>query len=827
MVTAVLEWLLGLDEIHLARDAPLLFRWGRPVPAWILFCAGLAALAWVCVVYRQERASLLRRGALASIRLCVVALLGCLLCEPLLVLQRNRTERSFVALAVDVSQSMAQRDSYEDQELGEAVARGAVLSGTAELQAHSRLGLVQRALLADEGAALKALLERNIVQLAAFSGGVELVTWASGPGDAPELVASLERLTADGRRTDLAGAIEELLDKGQGRRLAAIVLASDGQSTGPGELKEALGMARGRQIPIYPLRIGSSRAGVDVEVGSLRVADRVFVSDYLQVEARVSTRGVSESTELVVRLVDERSGREVASQTITLDPEVAEQVVSLQVKAEQAGKMRLRVEVPTLPNETAEDNNSEVVEVVVVDDRLRVLYVEGYPRYEYRYLKNALLREKSIELSSLLLEADADFVQEGTDPVRRFPQSPEELNRFDVVILGDVDPHGGWATAEQLTMLLDYVANRGGGLAFLAGERFVPHRLAGTPLAKLLPVRIDESFLGRYEQPLLEGYRWTLTPEGRRHRLFASLPEQAARQTADGAEVSERPGGFDELPELYWIARTSGPKPGASVLAEHPTARTRGEIVHDGGLLPLLVIAQYGAGMTLFQATDDTWRWRRKTGEFLHDTYWVQMVRALALGNRGGRSGRWTLRTDRRLYEYGETVSVQLDVLDPEWLAQLPEAMPFPILESPAGAAPTSDAMLAGNVVLQRIGPAASTFEGTWVAPRAGFFDVQTSSAWLRPGEAAISASFRVRPPDLEFRAPQADHEALNRVAELTSGAVIELDRLVEGLAGIRDQSVRIPDDVVEPLWDSRLAMICFAMLLTCEWALRKAFGLL
>ena len=92
-------------------------------------------------------------------------------------------------------------------------------------------------------------------------------------------------------------------------------------------------------------------------------------------------------------------------------------------------------------------------------------------KHEYRYLKNALLREKTMDLSVLLTDADEQFVQEGTDPIRRFPETPEELNRYDVVFFGDVDPRGRWLSTSQMNMLLDFIGNEGGGFALIAGER--------------------------------------------------------------------------------------------------------------------------------------------------------------------------------------------------------------------------------------------------------------------------------------------------------------------------------------------------------------------
>src|SRR4029453_5528316 len=114
----------------------------------------------------------------------------------------------------------------------------------------------------------------------------------------------------------------------------------------------------------------------------------------------------------------------------------------------------------------------------VVSRPLRVLYVEGYPRWEYRFVKELIRREKSIESSVMLISASSDFAQEGNVPITRLPRSPEEFAAYDVVILGDVP--AGFFSPEQLEMLRDHVAERGAGLLCIAGERAVPSSYART-----------------------------------------------------------------------------------------------------------------------------------------------------------------------------------------------------------------------------------------------------------------------------------------------------------------------------------------------------------
>jgi len=858
-VTRLLEWLLDLENIRLGRDAPLLLTWNSGVETWMLFCLALVVVVAVTLVHRRELTSFGRRLALGIVRCATVALVVAVICRPSLVLQRNRVEPSYVALAVDTSLSMDARDRYSDADVGTKIARGANIEDAIDLMNYSRLDLVKAALARDDGAPLARLLERNEIQFYTFAGAVEphgrwkaTARTTTTPSPAATLVDSLAHVAADGARTDLAGAIGQLLESTQGRRLAAVILATDGQTTESTSLTDALDLARDRRIPLFPIRIGSTRAPSDVSVGPLRAQESVFVNDLLAVEARVTARGLAESTLVTLRLIDEQAKTAVASVQVALDPTEAEKIVELVIKPTRTGQVRYRVESDPIPGERATDNNADYVEVTIVNNRLRVLYVEAYPRYEYRYLKNALIREETMELSVLLLEADEEFVQEGTLPIRRFPETPEELNRFDVVLFGDVDPRGGWLTASQMTMLLDFVGNEGGGFGLIAGERSAPYRFLGTPLEKLIPVRIDTASYGHLGDSVSSGFHPHITREGHRSRLLRFVPKGPRSRTngEEGDEVdplSEDP--FETLPGLYWIARTLGPKPGASVLAEHPTMLARGDSHSAPQLMPLLAVGRYGAGRLFFQATDDTWRWRQHTGELLHDTYWVQIARALMKPQRLTQDRRLVIRTDRESYEYGSPVHVQVEVLDLQLLAGLGDAIELAVTEQqehdttpstnepghPAapsepgsrGAPPTPAHSIAARIPAHRIGPGSNLFEATVVSRRPGSFSIEAERITHHPGERSASVSIRVERPQLEARHIEADHDALERIAQATGGKVIDLDQLEAAFNEIPERSVQIPDDVTEPLWDSKLVLILFGVMISVEWILRKAFGLL
>jgi len=830
MMDQLWQSLLDLDVIHLDKDAPLLLDWRGGIEAWMLFCFALVGVVWVAFACRRERTSTSRKLILAGLRCLSLIVVVAMICEPTLVLQKNRVEPAYVALLIDTSESMATHDVDELPQIDHAVklkssGDGSGRSSGVELGPQStRLSLVKASLLDGDSAAIKNILNQNALEIVQFSDTTETLSYVKPVDDISGAVSVIGQLHANGLYTNLSTAISTTLEQAQGRHLAAIVVASDGQSTQRGDLTDVLDQARGRQIPIYALQVGSATPRCDVELRSVRAQETVFVEDMIAVDAKLSFRGFTQPASATIRLLDERTKAVVASREIDVDGKISEMEVELLVKATTPGRKKYRVEVQPVPHEYVVDNNEAELEVRVLDDDLRVLYVDSYPRYEYRFLKNALIRESTVKISVLLIGADERFVQEGSFPIRRFPDTPEELNRFDAVIFGDVDPRAGWLTHAQMNMLLDFVGNEGGGFGLIAGPRHAPLALLGTPLEKLLPVRIDPQFFGRYDTPLSNGFSIKLTPEGLRSRIFR-LTSQSESSLAKDRYASSR--AFERLPELFWIAKTLGPKPGAAVLAEHPTmvvdAGQAGRAVH----MPIVVTGRYGAGTIYFQATDDTWRWRRHTGELLHDTYWVQVARSLMRSDRMSEGRRFVARTDHRVYDYGAPVRVSIVVYDSQLLAGLGESIPLSVVTHDK----LSDLSGSGDVVTQmqahRMSPYSNEYAAEFVPPRPQQYQVVIENEALAPKQLTTTLPFRVTSPDLEQRRPEANHEQLALMATMTGGRVLALNDVAQAMTTIRDRSVLIPDDVIEPLWDSTLALLIFVVLITTEWSLRKMFGLL
>ncbi len=226
--------------------------------------------------------------------------------------------------------------------------------------------------------------------------------------------------------------------------------------------------------------------------------------------------------------------------------------------------------------------------------------------------------------------------------------------------------------------------------------------------------------------------------------------------------------------------------------------------------------------------------------------------------DRVAQNRRFVIHADRKVYDYGAPVYAQVEILDMQLLAGLGDRLELVISEPSAISRQPSANMQDQSAIrnpqsaipfaAHRLGPDSNVYEGTVIPARAGAFLIgpgrelnpsrdlnpsrppqadEGADVPPRGAERTASVSIRVEPPRLEMRRIEADHDVLERIARASGGRVLELDQLEAEFAAIEDRSVRIPDDLAEPLWDSKLVLMIFGLMISIEWVMRKAFGLL
>jgi hypothetical protein len=457
----------------------------------------------------------------------------------------------------------------------------------------------------------------------------------------------------------------------------------------------------------------------------------------------------------------------------------------------KAGEITYIVEVAPRDDERDKSNNRQSHKVLVRDDKIRVLLAQGYPSYEFRFLKTLLERDQSLQLSTFLQDADPEYAAQDKTALRSFPVSRDDLFAYDVVIIGDLGPRlvpqSSWQNVRE------FVSQKGGGAVFIAGPKFLPALYRENPdVAVLLPVKINGATSAADRTAgVARGFTVRPTPLGLQNPAFQLGDSRAETETI-----------WNSLAPLYWIDPVGELKPGAQVLAE-------------GMGKPAICFQFFGAGRVLFHAIDSTWRWRAGGNEPYFARYWVQMVRFLAHAKFGKGRGV-ELTTDRREYRRGETAQMRLRFLDPR-LAPVREEVAVMV----SGAAQARK-----RITHHRNSAMAGVYEGEVADLADGQYEVVMVEPQL-PGN-PVAARFSVVAPLGEFARTQMDAHALATAAEATHGkfyTVANANQLLSDLPAGR----RVPIQYLPPIpiWNRWWLLAAFLSCITGEWILRKRKGML
>ncbi|HLA83623.1 MAG TPA: hypothetical protein VJL29_02430 [Thermoguttaceae bacterium] len=765
------------------------YAWG--LPTWATVLLVIVLVAFVVMVYSREgrRVGVFWKAALATIRLALVGLV--LLMMSQLVLCIERTGPSYLAVVLDDSASMTVVDRYEGR-ADERLAKRIQAAGLRPAQM-SRENLAKMLLLEGDAKWLRRFGQDYKLRFYFLTGARE--SRADEPGS---LADEIRRRAADGRSTRLGETVARVLDDLRGTTPAGIVLLTDGINTeGPG-LDKAAALARRRGVPLLIVGLGDDRPVADFRLTDLLMDDVVFADDVVFVEATLSAPGYG-GRPLRVTLRQEGRADSLAEMEVTADAEELPQTVRIPYRPTEPGRFRWTIEVEPVEGELQTDNNRLTGDVEVRKERIRVLLVQAYPNFEYRYLRQMLGRDPTIRLHTLLQEADPEYAQQDAAALAVFPVRREKLFEYDVVILGDVDFRRlGESALENLAALVDRPAG-GGSLVFLAGPEYDPTALRGTPLERLLPIGLGSVALPQPDVLLTEGF--TVEPTA----LGLASPAMQLGDTPDETETI-----WANLPPLYWMIDAPEVKPGARVLAVNP--RRMG---HGGRPLPVIVLQYVGAGKVLMHTTDETWRWRLGVGDRYFARYWVQMIRYLARSKLMDKGRGAVLDTDRREYRSGETVRFRMRWVDPRRVPSAGEDVVL-VVEQEGGRT--------RRVPMVRQA-ARDMFEGVLDDAAPGRY--HTWVAGVGAEGAVATVDFTVAEPAGEFEHVQMEAALLREAARQTRGrfyTIDDADNLISELPSGGQAPIETLPPV--PLWNRWPMLALFLALLVTEWVARKWKGM-
>ncbi len=777
--------------------------WG--LPPWATLLGVVFAVVFVVSIYlREGRTGRPFRMALAAMRLGVIGVVLLMIAQVALSLQR--TGLPYVAVLVDDSLSMTIVDRYEDklhEKLTERVRRSMPpdeadgdapdSDATADLEP-SRWNLARTLLCEDDGAMLRRIAERYKLRVYFLAGARPAVA-----SDVDGLAREIRTLVPSGESSRLGTAVTTVLEDLRGTTPAAIILLTDGINTDGPPLSDAAALARRKGVPLLAVGLGSDKPVRDLKLADLLVDPLVFVDDVVNFEMKLTGTGFQGDKVRIVLREKSQSGV-LAEIEVTVGADGQPQQVRLPYRPTKVGQFRYVVEVEPQTGELQTDNNQRERAVEVRKEKIRVLLVQAYPNYEFRYLRNMLGRDETIELGTVLQDADPQYAEQDASALPVFPVGRDELFSYDVILLGDVNP--ALLSDAILQNLADFVDHegKGGALVLMAGERYMPGAYGNTPLARLMPVELGSVRYPDPNLPITEGFQVRPTELG-----LSSPPMQLGDTLAETRTI------WENLPPLYWLLETPDLKPAALVLAEHPTRRG-----HDGRPLPVISMRYVGAGKVLLHATDETWRWRRRVGDVYFARYWIQTIRYLSRSKLVGEGRSATLSADRREYVHGEPVRLRVRFAD-ERLAPADDGGVIVMVEHLGHKTQ--------RVQLHRSSTARGIFTGTLSRLTVGDYHARLATA-VTDGPAP-AVDFSVTPPAGEFESVRMDAPALRAAAKQTQGSFYtftDAKNLLEDLPPGRQ--VPIESLPPRPLWNKWPVLLLFLSLLIGEWILRKIGGM-
>jgi len=767
--------LLGgqLDRVVRILHVELRFG-GVPLP-WLLI---LAMLLIAATLYSYRNIAPLiserRRYVLISLRIAFFMLLLLFLGRPVLTLTINKSIRRTLLFVMDTSKSMSIADARLDK--NDAV-RAGIIAGALD----PRKGLEQAApnpspRPARLQLAKDALSNPGLNWIADLQRDFDLEGYRFADGVASFSIADSASVNIAGDRTAIGDCIRDLLRQKRGQALAGIVLMTDGGNNAGASPTDAAALAAAQGTPIYTYGIGVTNPH-DISVASIFAEHVGFAKEEMPVSARIRSQGYAGQTVTV----EFRLGNKiVATKDITFDGD-GETLVSVRFTPETPVEFDLTASVPAREDEAVKDNNSASQRLRVIDGKIKVLYIDAEPRWDFKYLQTMLLRDRRIDAKFVLTDADPGLSQGAHSPyLKTIPTDRAKLLAYNMILIGDLPP--GALTADQQQILDDFVSKLGGAMIFLAGEKHNPSQYAGTKLEKLLPVIPQQDHPG--DSDFSKPIQLQLTTEG------ASQPMLSL--AGDPVESAKR---WAAMPPVYWTAPVVRLKPGAQAL-----------LTGDAGS-PVVAMQTYGLGQVLFIGTDETWRWRKNELLPIHDRLWSQIIQRLGLPNLLGLSQRVQLTSDKDDYITGDHALIYARIYDENFQ---------PMSADSVEGSFTSDHGAAGSFTLSPVPGQAGLFTSDLVAPGAGRYEISLPRT---PGQ---KLKFDVKEPALEMGEAAMNETLLKQIASISGGAFMREEDLHKLPGMLRTKPAEVTTTLEADLWASPLLFVLIFCAACAEWLIRK-----
>jgi hypothetical protein len=828
------SWLARLLAIDVPADATIdaLEVSCRGSVSWLLVVPLIFVLASVIILYCTERGTIgpVRRVIAILLRGSLLALVVLLLAKPVvsLVLKRERPRGIVVLLDNSQSMTLADRRLTDADKLRVAIAKGLV-PPTVKLDSLLDPVAIKEGARpmprADMARALLTNPELNLFERLGKHGPVRPFLFGTdvrGTGqDEPDAPAGesaaqktarhlLKHYRPNESGTALAESLVKVLQGKEAELPAAVVLITDGQDNAskftfsPQEvLQEAAEECKRLGVPLFIYGVGTSEGG-SLQLREVLAPETLFAEDLVTVPVRYRAQGFKSGTVVItLTLGDKQVVREVKAQSGDDLREVFRFVVPKSEAGEDVRKLVAKIQLKG--NDAFKDSATRSLRVV--DQKIKILYVENSPRWEYKFLQPALLRDKRVQTDFLLINADPKVAKGGPPFLPEFPRSREEFfgAKYNLIILGDVPAE--YLGKEHQAWIREFV-QEGGGLVVVAGRQHMPadyavRPLAGgtteseAPLAEVLPVEFDKQKFGLESDTRTQEYPPTLTEEGQRSQMLmlADTPEESL-------DVWQK-----QLPGLHWFYPVKKLRPAAVALVVNPRAKMGDDP------MPILATHHYGKGQVLFMGSDETWRWRWNHHDKYFVRFWGQIIYQAGLPSLlGDNARRVQVALERAQATLGSKGSIFVRLLNKDHTPRTDREV-----EATLDGFSDKDVKLSSRKII--LTPVAKDRPGEYSAllvhDRAGRYELKVSN----PDPYVYS--FRVDvPPGHELEDTGMAEKALRDMAAVSGGQFYREEDLYRLADDITTRTVTYRDRQDVMLYP--LGLVLFVLLITSEWLLRK-----
>jgi uncharacterized membrane protein len=740
-----------------------------PLPWWLALLLAAAVGAAAYFEYRRPLSPLtpLQRGLLVTLRAVALAASILFLFRPIALLPPVGSRDAVVPVLVDVSRSMRLADADGQTRLARAT----------------------------------TLLKTQLLPTLGRQFSTEL--YAVGDGIAP---ANLDRLSADARRTDLAGALAAIRERYRGQRVAGVVLLSDGADTGGAGVAGRAGRAGeagGVGPPVFAVGLGSPDGPRDREVLGITAGDPRLDAASVDLHVTAISAGFGR-TPFQMRILANGQAIETRRMVPQADGSPIDETFTVSPNPQVATVYT--AQIPTDDTEAVPENNARSVLVSPAGRKRRVLAIEGAPGFEHSFMTRAWAADPGLEVDTVTRKGknadgqDTFFVQAaaGRSAVLTsgFPASREKLFGYDALVIANVE--ADFFSRAQLAMAADFVGERGGGLLVLGGRSFAQRGLAGTPLEEVLPVELNDRRGALVRTALASAdlqphNKVTLTSEGISHPVMRI-----------GATADETRKVWTAMPALAASAALGGPRPGATVLAVTTSP--------DGAMHPLVAVQRYGQGRSMIFAGEASWRWKmmQASTDRSYEFFWRQAARWLS-----APAPDPVRISVPDAPEPGESVAIDVDARDASF-APVPDAKIEATLAAPGGEPqPLKLRHSDGGRFSVAIRPEQPGLYHVHADARRGTTALGTADRWMYVGGS-----------DREFADPRLNEGFLRRVARNSGGRAVraaEASKINDWLSAAVPQNAA-PEQ--RDLWHEPWAFGAILILLSLEWILRRRWGL-